>query len=142
MSREIKFRGKHALGWAYGSLIERSRRYGTQVSILTLTDDEELDDREVVVNNRTVGQFTGLLDKNRVEIYEGDRILYSNSMERGEGVISFDKGFNIEWDLSTVVTNKPSIISPLWYFGCSQEIEVIGDIYSIKQNRDSKATPV
>ncbi|CAG5001697.1 hypothetical protein DYBT9275_02723 [Dyadobacter sp. CECT 9275] len=121
--REIKFRGKRldTHEWVYGWYVNKKKdkhQIVTSESIFPVS-----------VKDFTVGQFTGLIDKNGVEIYDGDRILYSNVLERGEGIITFHLGFNIEWDLNTVVTSNPSLISPLFYFGCAKEIEVIGNIH-------------
>jgi len=124
--REIKFRGKSKpLGeWKKGSLWLNNEQ--ALIIPSPIYDDDE-EDQNVILE--TVGQFTGLKDKNGVQIFEGDRILYQNSLEHGEGVITFHLGFNIEWDLNTVVTSNPSLISPLFYFGCEKEIEVIGNIH-------------
>ena len=76
MNRPIKFRakGKYDGQWHYGGLIQVSKGY----SIATKIEDAF---EMCAVDPETIGQFTGLYDKNGKEIYEGDIILYGDSIQ-------------------------------------------------------------
>ena len=80
MTRENEFRGKlsHSGAWVFGSLLKIGKSYHI------LRDNDMYEDGHHVcqesdfptwVDPDTVGQFTGLVDKNGVKIFESDWVL-------------------------------------------------------------------
>lgn len=87
--RTIKFRGLRTdgKGWVYGDLMND---YIHHKSGKTIVNGGGCIFIEVIPE--TVGQFTGLTDKNGVEIYEGDILHYTDGDARDDYTIGFEDG--------------------------------------------------
>ena len=135
--REIKFRGKTDSGkWCFGYFLHDGQR-----GRFVITDGLLEINR---VNPDTVGQYTGLKDKNGKEIYEGDVVRSDtypfSSIQYGEidncyGVIYWsckDTAFNIMC-IKNIKSSSDRIMSDGYsYFiskDSSQDFEVIGNIH-------------
>ncbi len=158
MNNRYKFRGKRIDNgeWVYGNLIYSSdacKEYETLIIPQKNADGFTTDyasngenkesygfDNWFCVVPETVGQYTGLKDKNGKEIYEGDIVTYENFSHAVYGAIAFGKievtagghqGFYIEWQ-----NNGENKWREWWrqdIYNWNKDVEVIGNIHENKE---------
>lgn len=139
MKREIKFRGKssrqskYAGQWVYGNLVVPEEIQGDEVMIVKALSDDASCTYHVDVNS--VGQFTGLTDKNGREIYEGDIIKFHfmTSSPSTSELFPTKKFFG---EITTNKYNQWTILSDGLEIHIENAIkygEIIGNIYDNKE---------
>ena len=138
MNREIKFRGKKMTddGWVVGDLM----MYDDGDVCIGVHQDSWVDDGfhkndylDVhYVDEDTVGQYTGLKDKNGVEIYEGD--IMNDPTSKFFGLVEWNNiltQFQLSWQ------NMPTAADIFFMVKCGSF--VIGNIHDNPEMRKGGA---
>ncbi len=127
--REALFRGKSLYNgeWVYGSHYKdlNGNEYIVPINWLLICDSE------IVVLHETVGQFTGLLDKNGNKIFEGDIIRADGSHYLTVVIDEHTGGYKgqaVVWDKH----EDDDYNTECDYFEMA-EYEVIGNIHDNKE---------
>ena len=132
MNREIKFRGKHKHLLPQNKKLDGIWVYGYLCSKDYISSDEFVGD--MLVDSETVGQYTGLHDKNGVEIYEGDIIEYTYVGEDEETAKHYPKEGVINFK------NNGWHINSKWLDGYTMRMfkfEVMGNIYEVEDEKSN-----
>ena len=129
MNRNIKFRGKSIENdkWIYGDL-----KHNETYSICYDKNDVYFE-----VDDKTVGQFTGLLDINCKEIYEGDIVFciffhyYTGSEveQQLKGIIEWFQGGFVIKVIENDFENAGQYSISDSYIDTTMQVEVLGNVF-------------
>ena len=149
MNREIFFRGRSFSdgGWVFGDLeYERNKGLLGKVRIHTYKEDGSYD-RQYLVESDTVGQFTGMTDKNGVNIFEGDIVEcvswneYFTNPDTGEVMQPFRRKMFVDYRKGGFKMVEP-MPEPMkdneWDIICNGDIVIIGNIYDNQELLSTK----
>ena len=125
--REIEFRGKEINNgkWVYGYYHKLNESFENKECIL-----EHHRNTSTIIDVRTLGQYTGLTDKNGTKIFEGD-IVRINGWWDASGPAGYEKNMTVVKYDDEVCGFTPmcNYDTDCGVFHRAEECEVIGNVF-------------
>ena len=123
--REILFRGKSKHGkWYYGFYTEGYYLDGTPVAWIEVVDRKKKETDSPTVDPNTVGQYTGLTDKNGKKIFEGDVCRFYGTDGYSDYVVFWDDTVS-QWTVRQIDLGEKDVLDGYFTECC----EIIGNIH-------------
>ena len=128
MYREILFRAKCFGKWRYGSYVHFDKKpthdcYNCNYKDFIVTNEEDGEHYYPITELSSLGQYTGMKDKNKKKIFEGDIVTIDNNLKAI--VIWFNGSFRFQDELSSKATYFDDIGAIMRDY----DIQVIGNIH-------------